>query len=48
MELIPTKLWMILGLTALALVINAASPILAAILGIVASVIFLWLLIGGR
>lgn len=47
MEFIPAKFWLILGLTGTALLINALYPLLAALLGIVAILLFLWLLVGG-
>ena len=48
MEYVPPKLWIILGLSVAALVANIAFPLVAAALGIVAGLVFLWLLVGGR
>lgn len=47
MDIIPYKLWVIFGLIAAALLVNAIYPLLAALLGIVACLLFLWLLLGG-
>jgi hypothetical protein len=47
MNLIPSQLWVIFGLVAAALLVNAIYPLLAALLGIVATLLFLWLLLGG-
>lgn len=47
MEIIPAKLWLIFGLVGVALLVNAAAPLLAALLGIAASLLFLWLILGG-
>jgi hypothetical protein len=47
MEMIPTKLWVILALIGAALLADTLYPLLAAIIGIAAAVLFLWLLMGG-
>jgi hypothetical protein len=48
MEYIPPKLWVVLLLSAAALVANFAFPLAAAGLGIVAGLVLLWLLMGGK
>ncbi len=47
MNAIPSQLWVILGLVSAALVVSMAYPPLAALMGIVATLMFLWLLWGG-
>jgi hypothetical protein len=48
MEYLPPKLWLILAFAAAALVASMAYPLVAAVLGMVAALVFLWLLVGGK
>jgi len=48
MDILPVTLWIAAGLLVVALIVNLAFPPLAVALAVLAGLLILWLLLGGK